>query len=230
MPAPAEISPKTKDVVLFGTGMVAEVITVYLDRFSDLNIVAYTVDRDYMPDAPFLGKPTIAWEDLPDHFPPDRVRLLGPLTYQRLNTVRRDRYRQGKALGYDFASFIHPNSDILTDRIGENCIILEQNVIQPFASIGDNVIVWSKNHIGHHTSIGDHCFISSMVGISGACTIGEECYLAGQVGIAHGLTIGDRCALLNAAGIGRNLSDDTVIAGAHGEVKPFPSKRIMHLL
>ncbi|MGV6849145.1 MAG: acetyltransferase [Marinibacterium sp.] len=227
---PAVSDAASGDVVLFGTGLVAEVITVYLQRFSALNIVAYTVDREFMTGETFMEKPAIAWEDLPDRYPPGSVRLLGPLTYQRLNTVRRDRYLAGKEAGYEFASFIHPNNDILTDDIGENCVILEQNVIQPFVRIGDNVIIWSKNHIGHHTTIGDHCFVSSMVGISGSCTIGQECYVAGQVGMAHGLTVGDRCALLNAAGIGRNLPDDTVIAGPHGEIKPFPSKRILHLL
>ena len=38
------------DVVLFGTGMVSEVISVYLDRYSDLNVLAYTVDRDFLPE------------------------------------------------------------------------------------------------------------------------------------------------------------------------------------
>lgn len=219
-----------RDVVLFGAGQVAEVISAYLDRFSDLNIVAYTVDRDFLPDGDFLGKPVIAWDEMPKHYPPEHVRLMGPLTYQRLNAVRKDRYLQAKALGYEHASFIHPHSDVMTDQIGDHCIILEQNVIQPYARIGDNVIVWSKNQIGHHSSIGDHCFVAPMVALAGSCVIGRECYIGGQVGITHGRTIGDRCAMLNAAVVKDDLPDDTVIVGQAGDVKPFPSKRIVHLL
>lgn len=221
----------TKEVVLFGTGMVAEVIAVYLERFSDLQVVAYTVDRAYLPgDGMFNGKPAVPWDEIATHYPPGQVRLMGPLTYQRLNQVRRDRYLEGKAMGYDFASFIHPDSHVLTDRLGEHVIILEENVIQPFAEIGNNVIIWSGNHVGHHSSLGDHCFMASMVGISGATKIGEECYLGGQVGITHGLTIGDRCAMLNAAVVAENLPDDTVIVGAKGEIKPFPSSRLRKIL
>lgn len=219
-----------KHVVLFGTGMVAEVITAYLERFSDLDIVAYTVDREYMPEGDFNGRPVVAWDELESHYPPDRMRLMGPLTYQRLNAVRRDRYREGKARGYAFASFIHPNAHVLTDRVGDHVIILEQNVIQPFAQIGDNVIMWSGNHLGHHSSIGSHCFLASMVGIAGATRIGEECYLGGQAGITHGLTIGDRCALLNGAFVKEDLPDDTVVVGQPGEIKSYKSKRIVHLL
>lgn len=218
------------DVVLFGTGMVADVITVYLQRFSDLNIVAYTVDRAYLPDSQFNGKPVVAWEDLEAHYPPGTVRLMGPLTYQRLNTVRRDRYYDGKARGYRFASFIHPDCSILTERIGDHVIILERNIIQPFATIGDNVILWSGNHIGHHSTVGDHCFVASQVGIAGATRIGAECYLGGQVGVTHGLEIGDRCAILNAALVKESLPDDTVYVGPEGERKPFKSSRIARLL
>lgn len=223
--------PGGRDVVLFGTGNVAEVISVYLERFSDLNIVGYTVDAEYLPEGrSFNGKPTVAWEDIEAHFPSDRVRLMGPLTYQRLNQVRRDRYMEGKARGYSFASFIHPASHIMTDQIGDHVIILEQNVIQPFATIGDNVIIWSFNHIGHHATIGNHCFLASMVGISGNAQIGEECYLGGQVGIAHGLTIGDRCALLNGVVIDRDIPDDTAVIGQWKDAKRLPSMRIRHLL
>jgi NDP-sugar pyrophosphorylase family protein len=47
--------------------------------------------------------------------------------------------------------------------LGENCLVLEDNTIQPFASIGRNVTLWSGNHIGHHAQIRDHCFIASHV-------------------------------------------------------------------
>jgi len=219
-----------KDLVLFGTGMVAEVISVYLEKFSDFRIVAYTVDRDFMDREEFNGKPVVAWDELEAHYGPEDVQLMGPLTYQRLNQVRRDRYLEGKAKGYSFASFIHPDAQVLTDKIGDHCIILERNTVQPFASIGDNVILWSGNHIGHHVSIGSHCFVASQVGIAGAVTIGEECYLGGQIGIVHGVTVGNRCVMLNQALVSRDLPDDTVITGVRSEIKPFPSSRIGHLL
>lgn len=219
-----------RDVVLFGTGAMAEVVAVYLRAHSDLRIVGHTVDAAFRRADRHAGLPLVAWEELEREFPPGEVLLFGPLTYQRMNTVRRDRYLEGKARGYGFARFVHPGSHIYADAIGENCLVLEANVIQPFVRIGDNVIVWSANHIGHHARIGDHCFIASQVGIAGHVTIGPECYIAGQVGITHGLTIGRACALLNGAFVSQDLGDEAVVSGASDRPRPFPSSRLHKLI
>ena len=79
--------------------------------------------------------------------------------------------------GYDFASYISSKATVLTDKIGDNCFIFEDNTIQPFTQIGNNVILWSGNHIGHHSVIKDHVFITSHVVISGNCVINSYSYL-----------------------------------------------------
>lgn len=218
------------DIVMFGTGAMAQVAEVYLAAHSDLRIVGYTLDAAWRQADSHNGRPLVDWERLEAHFPPDQVRLFGPMTYRRMNTLRRDRYLDGKARGYRFARFLHPASHIYTDEIGENCLILENNVIQPFVRIGDNTIIWSGNHIGHHTTVGSHVFIASQVGIGGNAVIGDECYLAGQVGIPHGVTVGRGAAVLNAAYVIKDLPDYGVIAGASGVVKPYPSTKLHKLI
>lgn len=219
-----------RDLVLFGTGAMAEVAAVYLRAHSRHRIVGHTVDAAFRTAARHDGLPLVAWEELERHFPPDEVLLFGPMTYKRMNTVRRDRYLEGKARGYGFARFIHPGAHVYTEDIGENCLILEANVIQPFVRIGNNVIIWSMNHIGHHARIGDHCFIASQVGIAGHVTVGPECYLAGQVGVIHGLTLGRGCALLNGAFVDRDLPDHAVLRGEGDRPRPFPSTRLHKLI
>jgi acetyltransferase-like isoleucine patch superfamily enzyme len=181
------------DIVVFGAGDIAQVATVYLQRHSEHRIVAYTVDAQFLTSDRFCGKPIVPWETLESVFPPSQVQLLGPLSFRRMNQFRRDRYLEGKARDYSFISFVHPSCHVYTEHIGENCFILEQNVIQPFARIGNNVMMWSGNHIGHHSVIGDHCFISSQVGLSGSVMIGELCFLGGQVGIGAGVVVGKSC-------------------------------------
>ena len=140
-----------------------------------------------------------------------------------MNEFRRDRYLEGKARNYRFASFIHPNSHIYTTDIGENCFILEANVIQPFAKIGNDVIMWSGNHIGHHSIIGDHCFLASHVGIAGATRIGDGCFLGGKVGIKEGLTIGPACLLSFGVIVTKDLPPGSVaLRGIEDRVAPFP--------
>ena len=219
------------DLVLFGAGKMADVMTVYLDHFSDYNIVAYAVDREfYSPGAMHNDRPIVPWEDLEQFHKPGEVKLMGPVSYRHMNQFRRDKYYDGKARGYEYGSFIHPAAHVMTDKIGDHVIIMEQNVIQPFVEIGNNVVIWSDSHLGHHTKVGDHCFMSAYVGVSGCVTIGEECFLAGQTGVANDITIGDRCALLNHAPVKTNLPDDTVMVGPEGEIKRYPSGRIQRLI
>ena len=218
------------DIVIFGTGAMAEVARVYIEAHSDLRIVGYTLDAAFRRADSHAGRPLVDWESLETHFPPGQVQLFGPMSYKRMNTLRRDRFLEGRARGYRFASFIHPASHIYTNRIGENCMILEANVIQPFVTIGDNVIIWSTNHIGHHVTIGDHVFIASQVGIGGNTTIGPECYLGGQVGFAHGLTIGRGSAILNAAWVMKDTAEYAVVNGEPGVLKPYPSTRLHNLI
>jgi acetyltransferase-like isoleucine patch superfamily enzyme len=221
----------TRDLVIFGTGDMAAVIAVYLRAHApELRIVGYTLDDAYCTAEVHEGLPLVPWSALEARFPPGAVDLLGPLTYQRMNTIRRDRYLEGKARGYGFARFIHPDCNVYTEEIGENCVILERNIIQPFARIGNNCILWSGNHIGHHVTIGDHVFIASQVGIAGSSVIGDGCHIAGQVGITHGLTIGADCALVNGAFVSRDLAPGSVVMGPSSEKKPFGSDKMRRLL
>ncbi|MEM8730497.1 MAG: hypothetical protein AAGF79_11315 [Pseudomonadota bacterium] len=219
-----------KDIVLISAGAAAEVIAAYLDRYSDLRVVGFTVDRAFLPDSDFLGRPVVAWEDLSTSFPTDQVRLMGPPTFARLNTFRRDRYLQGKEMGYDFASFIHPSSHVMTDDIGDHVIILDSCTVQPATRLGNNLVMWSSSIVAHHCVIGDHCFMSSQVGIAGSTTVGDECYFGGQVGVAHNLQIGARCAMMNAATITENLPDDSIAVGPAPQIKRYPSSRIKHVI
>ncbi|MEM0921459.1 MAG: acetyltransferase [Pseudomonadota bacterium] len=219
------------DIVLFGAGDMAAVVAVYIRAEAPhLNIVGYTLDDAFCTAERHDGLPLVPWSQLETHFPPDKVQLLGPLTYQRMNTIRRDRYLEGKARGYSFTSFLHPDCHYYGESIGENCVILERNIIQPFAKIGNNCILWSGNHIGHHVTIGDHVFISSQVGVAGSTVIGDECHLAGQVAVTHGLKIGRASALLNAALVSQDVPDEGVVVGPAPETKPFKSSRMRRLL
>ena len=218
------------DLVLFGTGHAAQTVAVYLAHHGAHRIVGYTVDAAFRTADTHDGLPVVDWHRLEERFPPDRVRLFGPFSHARMNTLRRDRYLEGRARGYRFARFIHPSCHVYTDAIGENCLILEGCVIQPFATIGDNVMIWSMCVIGHHAQIGDHCFLSAQVGVGGRSTLGPECYLTAQTGVLPGLRLGRGCAVLNEPMVTCDLPDLGVIVGAGGTRKPYPSTRLHRIL
>lgn len=199
------------DVVIFGAGQLAEVLAFYLEADPDLTVVGYTVDRAFMPESGRFGNlPIVAWETIEQHFPPDQVQILGPLSYRDNNRFRRDRYLEGKRRGYDFASYIHPSSHVAGAHIGENSIILEECTVQPFARLGACSVLWSKVHIGHHTEIGDACFFASYCGIAGNCRVGSCCFFGGHSGLVDNCSVGSDCIVTAGTVITRSVPEGAV--------------------
>jgi UDP-3-O-[3-hydroxymyristoyl] glucosamine N-acyltransferase len=219
------------DLVIFGTGYSAEVAKVYLERYSRHRIVGFTVDAPYTTSGSFHGIPIVAWDRLEQVFPPGQVELLGPISYHRMNEFRRDRFREGKARNYRFASFIHPESNINTQDIGEHCFFLERNIVEPFAKIGDNVVMWGGCHIGHHVVIGDDCFLSGDVTLGARTRIGERCFLAARSAVAVDITIGDTCILGFGVAVQQDLASGSVVANnTPNRIVRAPSSRVWRLL
>ncbi len=219
------------DIVIFGASMSAEVAKAYLEAHTEHRIVGFTADTAYLQSDRFCGLPAVAWDRIERFFPPAQVELLGPISYRRMNEFRRDRYLEGKARGYRFASFIHPGCYIYTKEIGEHCFILAPTVIEPGARIGNNVIVWGGSYLAHHCVIGDHCFISGLVAVAGATRIGERCFLDAQAGVSEGLTIGEGCLLPFGAVVTRDLPPGSVVRrGPNNKISAVPSPRMRRAL
>ena len=164
-------------VVIFGLGDNAELAKFYFDTDSQFEPVAFVVDAKYKDGDDFCGMPVVEFESIVDSYPPEEYHIFIAVGYTDMNSVRESKYNQAKELGYKFANYISSRATVLTNEIGDNNFILEDNTIQPFVKIGNNNVIWSGNHIGHHGSIGNHCFITSQVTISGRVNISDNCFL-----------------------------------------------------
>jgi sugar O-acyltransferase (sialic acid O-acetyltransferase NeuD family) len=169
---------KTKKLIVFGTGDIAQLANYYFDIDSDYNVVAFTADKEYCNESTFENKPLIPFEEIVQQYSPLVHEIFIAISYAQMNKLRAQKYNEAKAKNYKFASYISSKCTYLSQYTpGENAFILEDNTIQPFAKIGNNVILWSGNHIGHHSIIEDHCFISSHVVVSGGVKIEEYCFV-----------------------------------------------------
>lgn len=194
-------------VVIFGLRDFASLAHFYLKCDSPHEVVAFTVDRKFMPaDATFEGCPVVPFEDLESRFPPTRFAAFAPLSPQEINRFRHDVYRQFKQKGYRLISYVSSRATCFPGaRIGDNCFILEDNTIQPFVEIGNNVVLWSGNHIGHHSTIGNHVFFTSHVVLSGHCAVEDFCFFGVNATVRDGLRIGQGTLV----GMGAIISRDT---------------------
>lgn len=187
-----------RKIVIVGIGETAELATDYFRRDSEYEVCAYTADNVYieekMPERVFEGCPVVNLESLTSSYPSDKYKLFIAMSYGRLNHDRRNMYLALKKLGYSFVSYISSHAYISSNvSIGENCFILEDNVIQRNVSIGDNVFLWSGNHIGHRAKIHNHVFLSSHVAVSGFCDIGESCFLGINCALGDHVKVAKNC-------------------------------------
>jgi sugar O-acyltransferase (sialic acid O-acetyltransferase NeuD family) len=164
-------------VVIFGTSQWAELAHFYLTHDSPHEVVAFTLDRDYLEEKQFKDLPVIAFDELEQHYPPAEYRLFIPISFKRMNHARAQKYEEAHARGYSMISYVSSKATIWPGfKCGENCFIFEDNTIQPFVELGSDIVMWSGNHIGHHSRIKDHVMITSHVVISGCCTIEPFCF------------------------------------------------------
>lgn len=189
-------------VIVFGVLDTAELAHYYLTHDSEHEVVAFTVNRQYIEQDHFHGLPVVAFEDVETLFPPSEYRFFAPMTGRNMNRNREAIYNHAKAKGYQFISYISSRATICGNVIGENCFILEDNTIQPFTTIGNNVVMWSGNHIGHHGQIKDHVFFTSHVVLSGHCVVesysffGVNSTIRDYTTIAQGTLVGMASAIM----------------------------------
>jgi sugar O-acyltransferase (sialic acid O-acetyltransferase NeuD family) len=208
-----------KNVVMFGTGYIAQVAFFYFTNDSPYKIVAFTVHEDYIKEKEMFGLPVVPFEDIESTYPPDEYDMFIAVSYKNTNKFRAKMYNEAKSKGYKLVSYICTKSVYWGDaEIGDNCFILENQTIQPFVKIGNNVTLWSGNHIGHHSVIGDHCFITSHVVVSGLCKIGSYSFLGVNCTLRDGITIARDCIIGAGAVIMKDTKEKGVYLGKAAEL------------
>ncbi len=182
---------KTKKLILIGDSAFAEIAYQYFDADSEYEVVAFSVEREFIKCDRLFGLPVIPFEELENYLPPGEHKVFVAVTYTNLNRLRTRLMNAAKLKGYELATFVSPRAFIWKNvELGEHCFVFENNTVQPFVKIGNNVVLWSGNHIGHHSVIRDNCFISSHVVVSGYCDIGENCFLGVNSTVANNVNVG----------------------------------------
>lgn len=216
-----------RDVVIFGTGQVAEVIHAYLTEEGGRNVVAFTVDAPYITAPEVLGVPVVDFAEVERRFPPATHEMFVAMAFKQVNKAREAKVAEAEAKGYTLASHVSPRACVWGKlALAPNTIIMEQNVIQPHASVGKNVIMWSGNHVGHHTRIGDNCFIASHAVIGGSCEIGANTFIGVNATLRDNIQIGAANVIGAGTLILQSTPDFGVFMGEATPISRVPSNRL----
>ncbi|MGL4191290.1 MAG: acetyltransferase [Vibrio sp.] len=209
-----------KKVIIFGLGEQAELAWWFFSNDSDYDVVAFSVDEEFKDKDVFHGLPVVSTDNLSSKYPPSNFDAFVAVGYNKINRLREEKYQLLKSMGYNLASYISSKATILTEDIGDNCFLLEDNTIQPFVKIGNNVTLWSGNHIGHHSVIEDHCFITSHVVVSGGVTVGRNSFLGVNSTFRDHIKVG----AYNVVGAGAIIMSDTEDEAVYIAEKTMPKK------
>jgi sugar O-acyltransferase (sialic acid O-acetyltransferase NeuD family) len=208
-----------KKLIIVGDGETAELAYEYFTYDSPHEVVAFSVESEYKKKDELFGLPVVAFESIVDQFGPSAYQAFVAISYTQLNRVRARLYRATKEKGYQLVSYVSSRAFVWRNvEIGDNCLIMENNVLQYSVRVGNNVVLWSGNHVGHQTVIKDNVFISSHVVVSGYCEVGENCFLGVNSSIANNIKIGKDCVIGMGAVINKDTEDGKVYVGNPGKV------------
>jgi sugar O-acyltransferase (sialic acid O-acetyltransferase NeuD family) len=195
-------------VVLGATEFSAEIADVIADA-GEFEVTAF-VENDVPERAgrELAGIPVL-WID-------DAAALAGShLALCALGTTHRHRFtRQAEALGFDFATVVHPSAHVsATSTLGAGTIIGVNAVVAAYTSIGRHVIVNRGSLIGHHTALGDHVSVQSGANIAGLCTIGDGTYIGMGALVLNTLSVGAHSVVAAGAVVTRDVPDHVQVVG-----------------
>lgn len=212
---------------MYGTGAVAKLARFLLSQESPHEVVATAVDEDHLEQAPRLDLPLVSFEKVVESYPPDQFAMFIAVGYSRMNGLRAARYRTAKSMGYELITHVSPRASTWPDiDIGENCLVMDQAVIQPFARVGNDCILWSGSYVGHEAQIGDHCYMAARATVSGLATVGERCFLGTGSITRDGIRIGDRCLVGAGVVMTHDAPPSTIHAAAEPRLLPGRSERL----
>ena len=167
-----------RPLVLIGAGEFAQIACEYFEHDSNYDVVAFSVEHEYLTQPTLANRPVVAYETMEAHYSPTDVEVFVAIPASQLNRLRTRLYQDAKRRGYRFATYVSTRAFVWRNaELGENSFIFEGNVIQPFVRIGNNCILWSGNHVGHRTVVRDNVFVASHAVISGYCEIGESSFI-----------------------------------------------------
>jgi sugar O-acyltransferase (sialic acid O-acetyltransferase NeuD family) len=214
-------------VIIFGNGQVAAAAFSFLSHDPAYEVVAFTVDRKYILENPFFGRPVLPFEEIERLLPPAGHRMQVAISFRQVNRLRAEKYEQAKAKGYRLITTISPRASVSPDAsLGDNCRVGALCAIGPFVTVGNDVTIASGCTIGHHTTIGDHCFLAAGVTVSGSSEIGPYCFLGSGSVIRDRLVVGRETVVGAGAVLLEDAAPRSVFIARAAELLPITSDKL----
>jgi sugar O-acyltransferase (sialic acid O-acetyltransferase NeuD family) len=214
-------------VVIFGATEAAILSHFYLTYDSPYEIIAFTVNRDYIKEETLCELPVVPFEDIVSIYPPSDCKMFVAIMFGRVNRTRAEKYYEAKAKGYELISYVSSKAVTWPGLVvGDNCLIGQSCSIGPFVKIGNNVSISGGSVVGHDSVIKDHCFLAAHTVILGLVTIEPYCFLGANSTIRDNITIARECIIGAGATITKSTRERGVYIDQPAELLPKRSDEL----
>lgn len=221
---------ENRNIIIIGNGETAKLAYLYFAKDTEYEVKAFAVDKQYIVEQELFGLPVVDFDEITTLYPPASFSVFVAVSSTKLNRIRMHLYNRCKGKGYSLVSYISSKAYVGEfTQIGDNCFILENNVVQHYVTIGNNVTLWSGNHIGHSSTIEDNVFVSSHVVISGFCKIGRNCFLGVNSAFADHVKIGEDCLIGMGTNIHKDVISDSIYVANYGIKHKLSSKQFYQI-
>lgn len=196
-----------KNLIIIGTGSTAKVVSLFVERYKLFNLLGFAVNKSYIKERTFCGKPVYAIENLDDIIDKENDFLFVAILWNRLNADRKKVYLTLKQAGYKFANLIAPNAIVKGDLTGDNSWISDFAIVEVGSTIGANCFINSSAFIADNCVISDHCFIAVKSLVAGGCKVGEQSFIGLNATLFDDTVVGKKCIVGACTAVKRNLPD-----------------------
>ena len=161
-------------------------------------------------------------------FSPKEFKIFIAIGYTDLNQLRYQKLIEAKKKGYKLASYVSSKAALIgNQKIGENCMILENTTIQTTSKIGNNVFIWSNNLIGHHVKVEDNTYIAGNCVIAGSSVLGKFSFMGINSTIANGVKVSKNCLIGANTYINKNIMPNSVSVSESSKIMKIKNLEIL---
>lgn len=179
-----------KHIIVFGATEITSWLIHSLTYEKQVNIVAVTVEKEYIVSSHFCGIKVVPFENLDLLFDMTICQILITIGYNQMNNVRQRIYNQCKEKKYMIYTYISKRAIVDSiDNIGEGSIVMPGAFVGPNVSLGLCNIVNVGACISHSITIGDFNFIAGNVVFGGNVEMENNCFIGINTTIINGVHI-----------------------------------------